>query len=257
MPELAVVMAAYNADTTIRAAVESVLTSTVGCSVYVVDDNSRTPVSELLSDLADRVTFLRMRSNVGPAGARNAALDIILRSDFQYVAVMDADDISTPDRLDKQYAFMEARSDLGACSTFLREFDENTGETVQIFERPTDPTDVRNISFFTMGINHASTMFRADVLRDVGVYSVKYKATEDYELLRRINARYSIANIPECLLHYRISTQGQSHRLRKRQQLERVLIQLKYFELLEWRAWAGVARSVVALIIPSRLAPSS
>lgn len=257
MPEVAVVMAAYNADETIRSAVESVLTSRVSCSIYVVDDNSRIHVSELLADLSDRVIFIRMESNVGPAGARNAALQRILQADYRYVAIMDADDISTPDRIDRQYAFMESRPELGACSTFLREFHEETGETVQLFERPVDPVGVRNISFFTMGINHASTMIRADVLREVGPYSLRYKAAEDYELLRRINVAHDIANIPEYLLHYRISTQGQSHRLRKRQQMERILIQLKYFEMLEWRSWAGVARSFVALVTPARFVPSS
>lgn len=257
MPEVAIVMAAYNADKTIKAAAESVLTSRVSCTVYIVDDNSRIPASELLADLSDRIVFIRMESNVGPAGARNAALERILRSDYRYIAVMDADDISTPDRIDRQYAFMEARPELGACSTFLREFHEETGETVQLFERPVDPAGVRNISFFTMGINHASTMFRADVLRKVGPYSLRYKAAEDYELLRRINMTYDIANIPEYLLHYRISTQGQSHRLRKQQQMERILIQLKYFDALEWRSWAGVARSFIALVTPARFVPSS
>ncbi|MDQ8728704.1 glycosyltransferase [Bradyrhizobium sp. LHD-71] len=253
MPAVAVVMAAYNADKTIRDAVTSILSTSVDCKVYVVDDQSRQPVSQVLSDLLDRITVLRMKQNAGPAAARNAALEEILKTDIKYVAIMDADDIAAPDRLEKQVAFMEQHPNVGACGTFLREFHEETGETIRIFKKPVAPNDVRNVMFFNMGIGHASAMFRTDVLRHVGLYSLDYRAAEDYELLRRIGARYPIANIPEPLVHYRISSQGQSLRLRKRQVYERMLVQLKYFEIGEWRAWAGLARSLVSMILPPRI----
>lgn len=253
MPDVAVVVAAYNAEATIREAVESVLNANVDGKVYVVDDCSRVPASEVLAELAHRVTFIRMQRNGGPAAARNAALEAILTSDFKYVAIMDADDVSAPGRLEKQVAFLEAHPDVGACGTFLREFHELTGETIRIFERPTTPEDVRSIMFFNIGVSHASAMIRTDVLRQVGLYSLNYKAAEDYELLRRIGARYKLANIPEALVHYRISSRGQSHRLRRRQVYERILVQLKYFEPLQWRAWAGLARSFAAMLAPARL----
>jgi glycosyltransferase involved in cell wall biosynthesis len=253
MADVAVVVAAYNAEKTIREAVESVLSEKVACTVFVVDDQSRQPASEVLNDLSDRVVFLRMDKNVGPAAARNAALARILEQDFKYVAIMDADDISAPGRLDKQVAFLEQHPEIGACGTHLREFHEHTGETIRIFERPLEPPDVRDIMFFNMGVNHASAMIRTDVLRQVGLYSLDYKAAEDYELMRRIGAQFQLANIPECLVHYRISTRGQSHRLRKRQVYERMLIQLRYFEILEWRAWAGIVRSLAAMIAPTRI----
>lgn len=253
MANVAVVVAAYNAEKTIREAVESVLSEKVGCTVFVADDHSRQPASEVLSDLSDRIVFLRMDKNGGPAAARNAALARILEQGFKYVAILDADDISAPGRLDKQFAFLEQHPEIGACGAFLREFHEDTGETIRIFERPVEPQDVRNVMFFNIGISHASAMIRTDVLRRVGLYSLDFRAAEDYELMRRIGAQYQLANIPECLVHYRISSRGQSHRLRKRQVYERILVQLRYFEILEWRAWAGIARSLAAIIAPPRI----
>ncbi|MDQ8729363.1 glycosyltransferase [Bradyrhizobium sp. LHD-71] len=253
MPDVAVVVAAYNAEATIREAVESVLSAKVDCVVYVVDDCSRVLANEVLHGLSDRIVFIRMEQNSGPAAARNAALELILQSDFKYVAILDADDISAPGRLEKQAAFLDAHPDVGACGSYMREFHEVTGETIRIFKRPAAPDDVRDIMFFNMGVNHASAMIRTDALRKVGLYSLDYKAAEDYELMRRIGTHYKLANIPECLVHYRISSRGQSHRLRRRQVYERMLVQLKYFEISQWRAWAGIARSFAAMIAPPRI----
>lgn len=253
MSQVAVVMAAFNAEKTIRAAVDGLLSTRLPYDIYVVDDCSTVPVSSYLSGISERIIIIRMPQNGGPARARNEALRRILQSSYEFVAVMDADDIAEPGRIDRQVAFMQSNPDIGACGTFLREFDGVTGETTRICERPTEPDDVRNVMFFNMGVNHASCMIRVDALREVGLYSETYKAAEDYELLRRIGARYKLANVPEVLVQYRISTSGQTHRLIRRQHFERIMIQLKYFEPTNWRAWAGLIRSTAVAIAPTKM----
>src|SRR6266853_677358 len=91
--EVAVLMAAYNADKTISAAVSSMLASTVPCDLYVVDDCSRVPVVERLGPLP-RVEIIRLERNGGLANALNVGLQRILPQSYDYVARMDADDIS-------------------------------------------------------------------------------------------------------------------------------------------------------------------
>lgn len=253
MSRVAVVMAAYNAEKTIRAAVDGLLSTRIPYDIYIVDDCSTVPVSSYMSGISDRITVLRTKQNAGPARARNEALQRVLQGPYDLVAVMDADDIAEPGRIDRQAAFMRANPDIGASGTFLREFDGVTGETTRICVRPTDPDEVRNVMFFNMGVNHASCMIRVDVLKDVGLYSEDYKAAEDYELLRRIGARYRLGNLPEVLVQYRISTSGQTHRLIKRQHFERILIQLKYFEFTQWRAWAGLIRSTAVAVAPTSM----
>ena len=253
MASVAIVMAAFNAEKTIRAAVQGLLSTRMAFDIYIVDDCSDVPVSSYMSGLSERIVILRTAQNSGPARARNEALQRIVQSSYDFVAIMDADDIAEPGRIDRQAAFMEAHPDIGACGTFLREFDGVTGETTRICVRPTAPADVRNVMFFNMGVNHASCMIRTDVLKDVGLYSEAYKAAEDYELLRRIGARYKLANVPEVLVQYRISTSGQTHRLIRRQHFERILIQMKYFEVLNWRAWAGLVRSCAVAVAPTKM----
>jgi hypothetical protein len=135
----------------------------------------------------------------------------------------------------------------------VREFDSKTQETLRIFARPSDPSAVRDAMFFNIGLAHPSAMIRCDVLKSVGLYSTEYPVAEDYELMRRIGAQYDLANIPQCLLHYRISPEGASQRRRRRQLYDRFLIQIKYFEFGNWRAWAGVSKTLVSILIPEQL----
>lgn len=248
----AVLIAAYNADKTIRQAVESVLSGSLGCDVYIVDDCSTRPVTEVL-DGYDNVEVIRLKRNRGPAIARNVGLSRILAKHYDYVAIMDADDVSTPTRLAKQTAFLDKHPRVGAVGCWTLHFDEHTGETTLLRKRPTDPAAIRNMMFFNAGISHASAVFRVDALRSVGVYSEDYPAAEDYELLRRVATKYDLANLPEFLLAYRVSTQGQSLGRRRRQLIDRLKIQLRYFAPFNWRAWAGVTQTIASLAVPARL----
>ena len=248
----AVLIAAYNADKTIRQAVESVLSGSLDCDVYIVDDCSARPVTDLLESY-DNVEVIRLKRNRGPAVARNVGLSRILAKDYDYVAIMDADDVSTPTRLAKQTCFLNQHPRVGAVGCWTLHFDEHTGETTLLRKRPTDPAEIRNMMFFNAGISHASAVFRVDALRSVGLYSENYPAAEDYELLRRVAMKYDLANVPEFLLAYRVSSQGQSLGRRRRQLVDRLKIQLRYFAPFNWRAWAGAAQTIASLAVPARL----
>lgn len=249
---LAVIVAAYNAESTLRQAVESVLSGALSCDVFIVDDCSRVPVSDVLNPY-DGVEVIRLKRNRGPAVARNIGLSKILAKDYDYVAIMDADDVSNPDRMAKQVAFLDKNPRVGAVGCGARFFDEITGATTLYSTWPVEPKDIRNKMFFNIGVFHPTAMIRVEALRSVGLYSENYPAAEDYELMQRILRKYDLANLPECLLDYRVSSQGQSLGRRRRQLVDRLKIQLRYFAPLNWRAWAGLAQSLISLIVPVKL----
>jgi glycosyltransferase involved in cell wall biosynthesis len=248
--DIAVIMAAHNAERTIRHAVESILDGTLACDVFIVDDASRIPVTDVLAPLADRITIIRLDVNRGPAAARNGALARVLAAKYKYAAIMDADDIAHPTRLAEQKNFLDANPQVGAVGTWVRQFDDRTGETVLSLNRATSPEAIRKLMFFNIGMSHATAMLRVEALSRVGLYDESFAAAEDYELLRRIATRYDLANIPECLVSYRISPQGQSKSRRRRQLYDRLRTQLKYFEPLEWRAFAGVLKTLLLMLVP-------
>lgn len=251
--KVAVLVAAHDAEATIRDAVESVLAGSYPCRVFVVDDGSRVPVASVLGTYGGRVEIIRLDENRGPAAARNVGLARILAQPFDYVAIQDADDMSYADRLATQVACLDNNPALGAVGSWTKHFDEASGATVLYRKRPTDAAAIRDMMFFNIGLSHASTMFRADALRTVGLYDPAYPAAEDYELLRRVATRYDLANVPDYLVAYRVSSQGQSLRRRRRQLLDRLRVQLRYFAPLQWRAWAGVALTLASFGVPTGL----
>lgn len=282
---VAVIVAAYNAESTIVAALESILNGTAPCHVIVVDDCSKTPVANVLSHLKHRVEVIRLERNSGPAAARNVAIEHAIKAGYDHVAIQDADDISEPDRIEKQLAFMKANPHVGVCGTWTCLLDDAfppglsadlrgkidavrrtkrigplgtwtqiadapTQRTFFLFSRVTEPEDVRHSNFFNIGLSHTSVMMRCEALKEVGLYSTDYPAAEDYELMRRIGAQYDLANIPYCLVHYRVTPGSISQSRRRRQLYDRLMIQLKYFKVMEWRAWVGVAKTLASLVVP-------
>lgn len=249
---VAVLMAAYNAENTIREAVDSLLRSTQPCKVYIVDDCSRIPVADVIgAHDPDRIEIIRLAKNGGPAAARNAGIARILQNGHPYVAVMDADDRSHPERLAKQVAFLENNPGIAVVGTWERVIDEQSNFVSDV-ALPCAPEDIRNMLFVKMCVSHPTWMVRAEVFSTLGVYSLTYRAAEDYEFIRRVASRYDVANLPEHLIDYRLSPTGMSARNRTRQLADRLRIQIAYFRPFKWQAWLGVARTLALLIIPAK-----
>src|SRR5271170_1880361 len=106
--ELAVLMTAYNAEKTIRRALDSLRRNREPFDLLIVDDCSGRPLAEFLGPMGEGVEIVRPEKNLGVAGAKNFGLERLLAEPYQFVAMMDADDISHPDRLTKQVAFLKA-----------------------------------------------------------------------------------------------------------------------------------------------------
>lgn len=250
--EIAVLMAAYNAEATLRAAVDSILASTVPCDLYLVDDCSRVPVEETIGTRSN-VTIIRLPRNRGLASALNVGLAHILPLGYRYIARMDADDVSYPHRFASQIAFLDEHPEYAMVGSGARFIDDKSGAPLMFYMPPLTPEAIRNALFFNNCFVHPTWLFRADALASVGPYSLEYPAAEDYEFLRRLTPRLAIANVPEILVDYRISTGGISVSKRQRQLLDRLKIQVRYMQPLEWRSWAGMAKTLMLFAIPRRL----
>jgi glycosyltransferase involved in cell wall biosynthesis len=250
--EVAVLMAAYNADATIRAAVDSILASTVPCDLYLVDDCSRVPVEQLIGPRAG-VTFIRLPHNHGLAAALNVGLQRILPLNYKYIARMDADDVSYPHRFAAQIAFLERHPDVAMVGSGARFIDDKTGAMVMYYVPPLVHDDVVKALWFNNCYVHPTWLFRGGAMAQIGPYTLEYPAAEDYEYLRRAAAQVRLANVPDILLDYRISTGGISVSKRHRQLLDRLRLQIKYLDPLVWRSWAGIAKTLMLFAIPRKI----
>lgn len=204
-PLVSVIMATYNCGEYIDEAVSSILGQSYSpIELIIVNDGSTDDTLEKLKKYRGPGIKVIDQKNTGQALARNTALEIAQGS---YIAIMDADDISVRNRLEKQVSFLEDNHDIGAVSTFVKIIDDKGEELPDWAEEKRFITDVeiRSALPFANCVSHASTMFRAEVLK-----KYKYRnifAAEDYDLFMRLSSGgVKIAKIPEKLYIYRRHT---------------------------------------------------
>jgi glycosyltransferase involved in cell wall biosynthesis len=246
---VAILMPAYNATASINRAVESLVNGTYPCDIYIVDDGSEVPVTQVLNDYP-RVKVIRLPKNAGVVNARNVGLEEILKHPYDYVACLDADDASYPDRIATEVAFLDSHPEIGAVGAWVNHVDDESGRPLFIERNPESPKDIKSALNYNSAVAHSTAMFPAAVLRQVGGYSEHYPVAEDYELFRRITQRYPIANIPSVLVTRNVSPNSLSFKFRRKQLRDRLRIQLRYFNALEPSAWAGLLKTLLLLAVP-------
>jgi len=199
---VSVIMPVYNSAKYLEEAMESVLEQTFrDFEFIIVDDGSTDGSSDILQRYAKLDSRIRILSqeNKGISASRNRAME---NAAGKYIALMDSDDISLPDRLARQMAFMEAHPEVGVCGVRCSFFGDK-GEFVGVCP-PSDPKQLKCRMLFLITISNTCVMMRRDLLVAHGIrYDSSLDVTEDYELLSRLLPRCEIANIPEVLMKIR------------------------------------------------------
>ncbi|MCL4188662.1 MAG: glycosyltransferase family 2 protein [Rhodobacteraceae bacterium] len=119
-PLISVIMAAYNCETTVEYAVNSILGQSYGnIELLIADDCSTDGTPEILRRFADRpnVRLFRSTRNQGPYNIRNA---MIAQAGGEYITFHDSDDLAFPDRVEAQYAAMSERGTYASVGRWLR-----------------------------------------------------------------------------------------------------------------------------------------
>jgi hypothetical protein len=91
---------------------------------------------------------------------------------------------------------------------------------------------------------------RGNALREVGLYREDVPGAEDYELFLRMSRRYTLAVLPEVLTRCEYSLTGLTVTGRRRQQQERLKLQLRYFDFASPYSFYGVARTLLSMVVP-------
>ncbi len=145
------------------------------------------------------VSHVEMQDNVGLGPALDAGLRA---SEHEIVARMDADDVSAPDRFEKQLPLIEAGADI--VGSGLWEFGESTADVVGRRTPPTDPDEIRRVIRFRDPFNHPTVVYRRGAVLAAGGYS-DMALMEDYLLFTRMVAAGAVpANLAEPLVNYRV-----------------------------------------------------
>jgi len=201
VPKVSVVMAVYNGEKYLREAVESILNQTYRDFEFViVNDGSKDSSLDIIKSYNDpRIRLVINEKNMGLIFSLNRGLS---EAKTDLIARMDADDISVPERLEKQYDFMKQNPDITVVGTAIEVINQD-GKFVYLqpaLEK--DEAIKRGLSAGCM-FSHPTTMFRKKPVLSVGGYRKESKAAEDYDLWVRLADDYKFANINFPYLKYR------------------------------------------------------
>ncbi|MBT0653031.1 glycosyltransferase [Geobacter luticola] len=190
-------------------AIESILSQTLADFEFIIIDDGSTDHSvEIIESYRDsRISLIRNGANLGLSESLNKGFGL---ARGEYVARMDSDDVSLPERLTRQVAFMEAHAEIGICGTWVEIIGEPAGH---VWRYPTAPDVINCMHLFGPALAHPSVMMRREMLAKFGtLYDTSFKRAQDFELWVRASEYTSLANIGEVQLHYRRHDQQVVHK---------------------------------------------
>ena len=257
MPEISVIMGVYNQlnKEVLSAAVRSILNQTFRDIEFIIyDDGSCKEAAAILQELKgldERIILIGHEENRGLAFSLNACIDI---ARGKYIARMDADDISYPDRLEKQKRFLEEHPEYAWVGCNIDLFDEEG-----IWGRrnmPEAPAREDYLKFSPYA--HPTVMYRASIFDTNEGYLVSKETLrcEDYEIFMRFReAGLKGANLQEYLFCYR-EDQNSYHKRSIRHRWNETKCRYRNFRALGVlfpTGWIFVMRPMVACLVPTKL----
>lgn len=201
-PLISVIMPVYNGMPYLEQAIESILKQSYkNLELIIVDDKSTDDSVLFAKKIKDtRVRIIRNLKNIGIANSLNIAID---SSRGDYIARMDADDISMPKRLEKQLKFLQKNKSISICGSFVYLINDK-GEIIGTKKYPEKNKDLKKALNFYSPIIHPTFFGKSTFFKKLSGYNPDFEYAEDYELLVRSREKYKMANVPQYLLKWRL-----------------------------------------------------
>lgn len=256
-PEISVIMGVYNqkSEKQLFAAVKSILRQSFRDFEFIIyDDGSDKEMAgfiKKLKGLDSRIILIGEEENHGLAFSLNQCIH---RARGNYIARMDADDISLPERFQVQYDFLEKHPEYSWCGSNAIVFDEHGEWGKRVYPKRPQSRDYLRFSPFI----HPSVMYRRQIFEG----NIKYRVSdetlrcEDYELFMRLEQMgLKGYNIQQFLFKYREGRESLDRRKMKFR-INEAKIRYKNFKkmgMLDLKGWMCVLRPIAGGLVPNRV----
>jgi glycosyltransferase involved in cell wall biosynthesis len=215
-PKISVIMAIYNGERYLDESIRSILSQTFKDFEFIVINDASTDHSfEIIKKFAKndkRIKFLNNKENIGLTQSLNKG---IKHAEGKYIARQDADDISLPDRLKKQFDFLEKNKNIILCGTNAVFIDEN-GYNLSQSNVPIHSIKIKRKLKKGNCLIHSSIIFRNKNI----YYREKFKYSQDYDLyLNILTMGCEIENLNEILVKSRFNFEAISFNKNYQQKL--------------------------------------
>lgn len=231
-PEISVIMSVYNGETYLKEAIESVMNQTFkNWELIVINDCSTDSTAEILADCASKDERIKVHPNEVNLKLPTSLNKAVSLSQGKYIARMDADDICLPERLEKQYKFMEENNDVALSSCRFMTVKNGVYMSGGAGGR-CDNEALRAMLLVGNPILHPGVIAKAEVMKKFN-YDTTLTCTEDLELWTRMAIEnQKIEILDECLMIYRLHDKQITSTTLERQHTEVLRIQEKYYGAL-------------------------
>jgi len=229
-PAISVLMPTYNAAPYLREAIDSILgQSFTDFEFLIINDGSTDKSEEIIWSYTDpRIRYVKNDENLKLIATLNKGIALCKG---KYIARMDADDISLPNRLERQYNFMEQHLDVGICGTFYESFAENT--TFNACRYPENHEDICFKQLYQIQVSHGTVLMRKQMLEKHKLtFDANYPHAEDYDFFTRASRVTLLHNLQFIGYKVRHHEEEVSKKYRLEQIANSNIIRHREFELL-------------------------
>ena len=203
-PLASVVMSVFNGERFLREAVESILGQSFrDFEFIIINDGSTDGTAAMLDSYARSDSRVRVyhQENKGLIASLNRGCGL---ARGKYIVRMDADDVSMPDRLERQIGFLENHEKVGLLGGAYEGIDDQ-GRRVYLEQPPLEDESIRAaLRSFSFVITHPSAVMRKQAFDATGGYRAQFLHGEDWDLFYRIVDGWGVANLPDVVLRKRI-----------------------------------------------------
>lgn len=226
--KISVIMPVYNCELYVKEAIDSILNQTyTNFELLIIDDASTDKTIELVKEYLDvRINLIEKPINTGLTNSLNLGLQL---AEGKYIARMDGDDISLPERFAKQISFLETNREVILCGSWFRIIGSD-----RVIKVPEKHDEIKVAFLKGNCIAHPSVMIRKQALDAFQVvYDVSKEPAEDYDLWVRLMLIGKLHNLQEVLLDYRTHGEQVTKRQNAKQKNRVLEIKSTVFDFLE------------------------
>lgn len=220
MPQISVVIPVYNGESTIEETIASVLAQTfTDFELIIINDGSQDNtveiIQKIITETADRRIKLYSYNNGGLAASRNRG---ITKAEGVYISFIDADDLWTTDKLTSQYQALQNHPEAAVAYSGTDWIDE-AGNFLKNSSPPSLSGDIYGVLLLSNIVGSGSNaLIKKEVLSITGGFDESLKASEDWDFLIRLAAKYQFIRIDAPQILYRQSPNSMSSKLSYQEQ---------------------------------------
>lgn len=186
-------------------ALKSILAQTFSDFEILVLDNSDAGIDEKIWNLSHKIKYVRLQSGIGLSQTLNYGINI---SSSKYLARMDSDDVSKPERFKLQIDYLEQNPEISILGGGIEIFGFDLDSNIKVGDKVIRNIGVENVQSYLLSKNplfHPTVMMRRQSLVDNNLlYRSKFDSAEDLDLWMRASRKVKIDSLNEVVLNYRI-----------------------------------------------------